>query len=74
MAGRTTARPSRPPASTGARGGLRAHRALGDPKGRRLSHDEAATLLAAYGIDVWGKEEANTADEAVAAAERVDSA
>ena len=42
-----------------------------DPKGRRLTHDEAAALLAAYGIDVWGKEEAYTADEAVAAAERV---
>jgi acyl-CoA synthetase (NDP forming) len=42
-----------------------------DPKGRRLTHDEAAALLRAYGIDVWGKEEARTADEAVAAAERV---
>ncbi len=42
-----------------------------DPKGRRLTHDEAAALLQAYGIDVWGKEEARTADEAVAAAERV---
>ncbi|MFL6152387.1 MAG: GNAT family N-acetyltransferase [Ornithinibacter sp.] len=42
-----------------------------DPKGRRLTHDEASALLQAYGIDVWGKEEARTADEAVAAAERV---
>ena len=42
-----------------------------DPKGRRLTHDEAAALLQAYGIDVWGKEEARSADEAVAAAERV---
>ncbi len=42
-----------------------------DPKGRRLTHDEAAALLQAYGVDVWGKEEARTADEAVAAAERV---
>ena len=29
-----------------------------DPKGRRLTHDEAFALLQAYGIDVWGKEEA----------------
>jgi len=42
-----------------------------DPKGRRLTHDEASALLSAYGIDVWGKEEAHSADEAVAAAERV---
>ncbi len=42
-----------------------------DPKGRRLTHDEAAALLAAYGIDVWGKEEAHSADDAVAAAKRV---
>jgi acyl-CoA synthetase (NDP forming)/GNAT superfamily N-acetyltransferase len=42
-----------------------------DPKGRRLTHDEAAALLQAYGIDVWGKEEARSADEAVAAAQRV---
>jgi len=42
-----------------------------DPKGRRLRHDEAAALLQAYGIDVWGKEEVCSADEAVAAAERV---
>ena len=42
-----------------------------DPKGRRLTHDEAFALLQAYGIDVWGKEEAFSADEAVTAAERV---
>ncbi|GAA4405836.1 bifunctional GNAT family N-acetyltransferase/acetate--CoA ligase family protein [Fodinibacter luteus] len=42
-----------------------------DPKGRRLAHDEASALLQAYGVDVWGKEEAGSADEAVAAAERV---
>jgi acyl-CoA synthetase (NDP forming)/RimJ/RimL family protein N-acetyltransferase len=42
-----------------------------EPKGRRLTHDEAAALLQAYGIDVWGKEEAFSADEAVTAAERV---
>ena len=41
-----------------------------DPKGRRLTHDESAALLQAYGVDVWGKEEAGSADEAVAAAER----
>ena len=29
-----------------------------DPKGRRLDHDEAAALLAAYGIEVWAKQEA----------------
>ncbi len=42
-----------------------------DPKGRRLTHDEAAALLQAYGIDVWGKQEARSADEAVAAAQRL---
>jgi len=42
-----------------------------DPKGRRLTHDEAFALLQAYGIDVWAKEEAYSADEAVTAAERV---
>jgi len=42
-----------------------------DVEGRRLSHDEAFALLQAYGIDVWGKDETTSADEAVAAAERV---
>ncbi len=42
-----------------------------EPKGRRLTRDETTALLQAYGIDVWAKEEACTADEAVAAAERV---
>ncbi|HSF97137.1 MAG TPA: GNAT family N-acetyltransferase [Ornithinibacter sp.] len=42
-----------------------------EPKGRRLSPDEAAALLQAYGIDVWTKEEACSVDEAVAAADRV---
>lgn len=39
-----------------------------DPKGRRLGEDEARALLAAYGVDVWGKREARSVDEAVAAA------
>ena len=40
-----------------------------DPKGRRLHQDEASALLQAYGIDVWGKAEAVSVDEAVEAAE-----
>ncbi len=40
-----------------------------DPGGRRLSHDESAALLAAYGVDVWGKHAVCSADEAVMAAE-----
>ncbi len=39
------------------------------PRGRRLAHDEAAALLAAYGIEVWGQQEVDSADDAVAAAE-----
>ena len=39
------------------------------PRGRRLAPDEAAALLSAYGIDVWGQEDVATADEAVSAAE-----
>jgi acyl-CoA synthetase (NDP forming)/RimJ/RimL family protein N-acetyltransferase len=39
------------------------------PRGRRLQHDEAAALLAAYGIDVWAQHDVRTADEAVAAAD-----
>lgn len=42
-----------------------------DPEGRRLTHDEATALLAAYGIEVWGQEQVETVEEAVAAAERV---
>ncbi|WP_377642161.1 GNAT family N-acetyltransferase [Oryzobacter terrae] len=42
-----------------------------EPKGRRLSEDEARALLTAYGIDVWTKREARSPDEAVAAAEEV---
>ncbi len=42
-----------------------------DPAGRRLTHDESAALLAAYGVDVWGKQDVRSADEAVAAAEAV---
>ncbi len=38
------------------------------PEGRRLAHDEAAALLSAYGIDVWGQHEVATPDEAVVAA------
>lgn len=39
------------------------------PEGRRLAPDEGAALLAAYGIEVWPTIEANSADEAVAAAQ-----
>ena len=37
-----------------------------DPEGRALTSDEARELLDAYGIDVWPRHEAATADEAVA--------
>ncbi|MGB7818370.1 MAG: GNAT family N-acetyltransferase [Ornithinibacter sp.] len=40
-----------------------------DAAGRRLSHDESAALLEAYGIPVWGKQHVTSADEAAAAAE-----
>ena len=40
-----------------------------DPKGRRLSTDEATALLSAYGVEVWGKTEVRSVDEAVAVAE-----
>lgn len=42
-----------------------------DPEGRALTSDEARELLDAYGIDVWPRHEAATADEAVAAADAV---
>ncbi len=38
------------------------------PEGRRLAPDEAAALLSAYGIEVWGQQDVSTVDEAVAAA------
>lgn len=41
-----------------------------DPEGRALTTDEAQELLTAYGIDVWPRYEAATADEAVEAAEK----
>ena len=41
------------------------------PQGRRLSSAEAGDLLTAYGIDVWPIEAVASADEAVAAAERI---
>ncbi len=40
-----------------------------DGAGRRLTHDESGALLRAYGIEVWGKQHVQSADEAVAAAE-----
>lgn len=42
-----------------------------DPEGRALTADEAGELLTAYGIHLWPRREAATADEAVAAAEEV---
>ncbi len=42
-----------------------------DPEGRRLTHDEATALLAAYGVDVWGQVEVESPDDAVAAADRL---
>ncbi len=42
-----------------------------DPEGRALTSDEAQELLAGYGIEVWPRYEVATADEAVAAAEKV---
>lgn len=42
-----------------------------DPEGRALTVDESTELLAAYGVDVWPRREAATADEAVAAAEEL---
>ncbi|WP_226913363.1 bifunctional acetate--CoA ligase family protein/GNAT family N-acetyltransferase [Gephyromycinifex aptenodytis] len=41
------------------------------PQGRDLSPEEAATLLAAYGIHVWPTIPAPTAEDAVAAAEQL---
>ncbi|KRE62995.1 bifunctional GNAT family N-acetyltransferase/acetate--CoA ligase family protein [Nostocoides sp. Soil756] len=41
------------------------------PEGRRLTHDEATALLAAYGVEVWGQHEVASVDEAVEAAERL---
>ncbi len=41
-----------------------------DPDGEWLAADDAAALLAAYGIEVWPAFEVSTPDEAVAAAER----
>lgn len=42
-----------------------------DPHGRDLTEDEAEHLLAAYGIDLWPRIPALTADEAVEAAEKL---
>lgn len=42
-----------------------------DPEGRALTTDEAQELLAAYGIEVWPRIEVDSAEEAVAAADRV---
>lgn len=41
------------------------------PEGRALTDDEAARLLAAYGIDVWRRIRVRTPEEAVAAADLV---
>ncbi len=41
------------------------------PKGRRLTHDEASALLAAYGIEVWPQRAVANAEEALAAAAEV---
>jgi acyl-CoA synthetase (NDP forming)/RimJ/RimL family protein N-acetyltransferase len=38
------------------------------PEGRRLTPDEASSLLAAYGIEVWANREVADVEEAVAAA------
>ncbi|GGL22784.1 GNAT family N-acetyltransferase [Phycicoccus endophyticus] len=38
------------------------------PNGRRLTHDEATALLAAYGVQLWGRREVGSVEEAVAAA------
>ena len=42
-----------------------------EPEGRRLTEEETAELLAAYGIDVWRSVPVASADEAVAAAEEL---
>jgi acyl-CoA synthetase (NDP forming)/RimJ/RimL family protein N-acetyltransferase len=42
-----------------------------DEAGRDLEFEELHTLLAAYGIDLWERYPVRTADEAVAAAERL---
>jgi acyl-CoA synthetase (NDP forming)/RimJ/RimL family protein N-acetyltransferase len=41
------------------------------PEGRRLDDAEVATLLGAYGVELWPKQSVGDVDEAVAAAERV---
>ncbi|MBM6404000.1 GNAT family N-acetyltransferase [Phycicoccus sp. CSK15P-2] len=41
------------------------------PAGRRLTHDEAATLLSAYGIHAWRQYRVGSVEEAVAAADEV---
>jgi len=41
------------------------------PQGRRLSNDEAATLLGAYGITVWPTVPVHSADEAVQTAAEI---
>ncbi len=41
------------------------------PEGRALTEQEAVTLLGAYGIELWPTELVQSADEAVAAAERM---
>jgi len=47
------------------------HVLTGTPEGRALARDEATEVLAAYGIRVWPSEIVGTADEAVAAADRL---
>ncbi len=42
-----------------------------NPGGRRLTPDEAAALLAAYGVQVWPQAAVRTADEAVETADRL---
>jgi len=41
------------------------------PGGEHLSHEDAQRLLATYGIDLWSRVIVRTADEAVAAADRL---
>ena len=42
-----------------------------DKEGRRLTADEASTLLAAYGIEVWPTYPAGSVEEAISAAEKI---
>ncbi|MBR7743449.1 GNAT family N-acetyltransferase [Phycicoccus sp. BSK3Z-2] len=41
------------------------------PDGRRLTHDEARSLLAAYGVEVWPSRSVTDVEDAVAAAEEL---